>query len=908
MALNAPLLKTKLTIPPMRPDAVPRPRLIGRLDEGLRAGRKLTLVSAPPGFGKTTLVSQWVSAGGREVAWLSLDEGDNDPALFLTYLIAALQQIDPAVGRTALDLMQSPQAPPATGLVTPLINDLFEADAPLTLVLDDYQRVTTDGAHQVLAFLVEYQPPALHLVICTREDPPLNLPQLRARGQLTEILERDLRFTVEEAAAFLNRTVGISMPPEAISALGARTEGWIAGLQLAAIALLASDKDAASFVSAFTGSERYLIDYLVAEVFEHQTQPVRDFLRQTAILERLSAPLCDAVRFEDASAPRGTSRGAPRSAGAPPDSRSILDQLERANLFLVPLDSRRDWYRYHHLFVQFLRTLLELREEADLHSRAARWYEANGYTGQAIHHFLAQARLTGDYADAERMICGVAEATLHSGAVMTVRRWLDALPDERVRADVELATYKGWVLALIGDPRVAKEYADAAEAVLDREASPAEGPRTGRLLLLRAFIALGDRDYERVVELAAPAHSALVDDQPNWQLLALWATAEAQERTRVITEAIATLQEAARLGRAHPSQTFAAAIESFLANDLLLHGERRQALTVCEQAAARTTDDAGRPTPMAGFILSQKAWLHYEANELPLARDTAEAGLALCEQAGVASLVTYSRGILARVLNAQGDTAAALTALRHAAEGTPHDAIGDVSWLPAWEAAIYVQQNDITSAVRWARASGQSLDAKPEYLQMEGQLVYGRLLLAQGRLPDARRWLSRIERFCRQRGFNRWLITIHVLQALVADGSGDSPGARKLLGRAIQIGGPEDFYRAFLDEGPRVLALLPTVRSADPPFVDQLLAYFGASAMTATAPPPAAAQALIEPLSQREREVLGLVAAGLTNREIAAALVIALGTVKRHLNNIYGKLQVHSRTQALARARELGLL
>jgi LuxR family maltose regulon positive regulatory protein len=884
-ARDVALLRTKLYIPSVRPGLVSRPRLVDRLSAG--SHRKLTLISAPAGFGKTTLVTEWVCGGAAEVAWISLDEGDNDPVQFLQYLIVALQQVDGNLGQTLQQLLQSPQLPPPENLITPLINDLAAVDTALTLVLDDYHLITFPGVHHMVQFLLEHQPPTMHLVLSTREDPPLPLVQMRVRGQVTEIRERDLRFTLEEAAAFLNRTMGLDLSPETVEALEARTEGWIAGLQLAALALQ-EDRDAdraPGFVADFAGDDRYVMDYLVVEVLQRQPEATRAFLRQTSILDRLSAPLCDALTGRQ-------------------DSQAILERLEGANLFLTPLDHRREWYRYYHLFAGSLRATLDRDEQKRLHQRAARWYERHGATSQAIHHALAYGEVSGDLADAERLVRAAAAEMIHSGNLVTVRGWLDALSDERVRADGELATYKGWMLALSGEIAAAEEYADLAERHL-RKAEDGPTVGLGRVLVLRSFIAVILRqDYERAIALATEALHVLGDDLPRWRVMALWTLAESQERTRNITEAIATLRQAQSVRQETGDVLFMNVIDAFLAVDLYLYGRRREAVRVCQEALKLYVDREGRPSPMASFIYSRLGTLYYAANQLALAQKHLEEGLRLSDQFALSSPYTFARGSLAPVLYAQGEADAALAALQEARELAAREALGDAGWLSAAEADIRLKEGDVRFALQWADSAGLPLEERPTFLRIEMHLVYVRLLLAQGRLADARRRLARLESFLRERGLYRRLITVYILQAITAGRSGDHASAVEILSRSVEIAAPEDYYRAFLDEDRRVLALLPDVRDVAPAFVDQLLGYGGGAAVAEAA----AAQPLVEPLSDRELEVLRLIAAGLANREIAEELVIATGTVKRHINHIYGKLAVGSRTQAIAKARELRLL
>ncbi|MBN1810960.1 MAG: winged helix-turn-helix transcriptional regulator [Anaerolineae bacterium] len=880
MTAATPLLTTKLFIPPPHPNLVERPRLIERLDDGLRQSRKLTLVAAPAGFGKTTLVTEWVVGSVREVAWVSLDEGDNDPVQFLTYLIAALRQVDGSIGQTVRQLLQSPQLPPMSGLVTPLINDVIAAGTPLTLVLDDYHFLSSPAVHEAVGFLLEHQPPIMHTVISTREDLPdsILLPRLRARGQVTEVRERDLRFTAEEVAAF-NQAMDLNLPAMAVKALEARTEGWIAGLQLAALALREGQEDAEAFIAAFTGDDRHVIDYLTAEVLQRQPETTRDFLRQTAILDRLTVPLCNAVTGID-------------------NSREILDRLEVANL-LIPLDNRREWYRYHRLFAEAVRTTLTPQEEKRLHQKAMRWYEAQGLVSQAVGHAL----ISGDLDNAERLILLAAEEIMQGGNILTVRRWLDALPDERVRADGNLAIYKGWTMVITGDLALAGSYADAAEARFRQVEAPDED--WGKLLVFRGLIAvLVERDYEKGIETATQALRLLGGRRSHWHIIALWIVAESLERTQNIARAIDTLREAQQAGVVLGEHVFVIVIKAALAKALNDHGQRRKALKVCQEAIDRHTDGGRRSSLLIGHLFTWMGMLAYEANQLEQAREYHEKAIALNEQLGLEYDLTSSRGLAAPTLYALGEVDAALKALRETYQNALQVSYADPNWFLAWETHMRLRQGDLPFALRWVEQTGMSPDDEPEALDIGSHLVYGRLLLAQGQLTQARRWLDRLALFAEENGLYRWLIGVRIQQALVAARLGDRSAARDYLTQAVEAAAPENYLRAFLDEDAQVLTLLRDVRHASPAFVDKLLNY----AREAGLEQEAAHQPLVEPLSEREQEVLRLIAAGLSNREIAERLFIAVGTVKRHVNNIYGKLGVHSRTQAVAQAQEFGLI
>jgi len=441
--MAVPLLTTKLYIPLVRPELVSRPRLIERLNAGLH--RKLTLVSAPAGFGKTTLLSEWVGGCERPVAWLSLDESDSDPARFFTYLIAALQRVDPGIGQGAQAMMQSPQPPPPEVLLTALINDIAAASQPFLLVLDDYHLITALAIHQLLAFLLEHQPPQMHLVIATREDPPLPLSRLRARGQTVEIRQADLRFTPEETADFLRRVTQADLSSADVAALQQRTEGWIAGLQLAALSIRGHE-DVQRLVQSFTGSHRYILDYLMDEVFQQQSADVQDFLLRTSILDRFTAALCDAVAERD-------------------DSRQVLLALEQANLFIVPLDESRQWYRYHRLFADLLRHRSQMAGlqglVPHLHRQASQWYEANGFPAEAVHHALAGS----DWERAATLIQDLSSMMLKRGEVVTLLGWFQALPDEVVLANPRLCYEYSWPLILSDRIDAAEPYLARAEQV-----------------------------------------------------------------------------------------------------------------------------------------------------------------------------------------------------------------------------------------------------------------------------------------------------------------------------------------------------------------------------------------------------------------------------------------------------------
>ncbi|MFP4344392.1 MAG: LuxR C-terminal-related transcriptional regulator [Anaerolineales bacterium] len=881
--MNAPLLTTKLYIPPLRSDLVPRERLQARLDEGLHRGRTLSLVSAPAGFGKTTLVTSWIYTMAREIAWLTLDEADRDPVRLLTYLIAALQQVDGRIGRALLPVLQSPQMPPLPNLMTALINDVATASSPFILVLDDLHLVGQDTVAQIGGFLVEHQPPHMHLVITTREDPPLPLVRLRARGKLTELRGRDLRFTTDEAAAFLQRTMGLDIEPDVVRALADRTEGWVTGLQLAAMGLQDMNLDSTLQVNELTGDGRYVMDYLLTEVLQRQSPALRQFMTEIAVLDRLTPALCEAVTGQT-------------------ESRAFLAQLERAHAFLVPLDGQRTWFRYHRLFAEALRARLSPDRQAVLHERAALWYERQGLLHDAIRHALAGSKVSGETSEAERLIAAAAENTLFTGGLLTLRGWLEALPAASIGANSDLAIVHGWITALTGDIASAEGLIAVAETTLDSDRVPEVH---GKLLVLRSFITLlAHREYEAAVALAQEALGVLGARHQPWRVIAFWILAEALERTRPITEAIAAFREAREAGLVSTNRIFVATVEMSLAMALNANGQRRAAVALCEEAVARYTDEEGEISPLASLILSRLGWLHYEANRLELARQCHERAIAAGRQLALGADITFAQGMAANTLYALGETRAALEALQEASALAEQTGYTDGTWSRAWEADIHLRQGDVAFVERWARDVGLGPDDEPSYLRLDTQLTYARLLIAQQRLEDAQWWLSRLESFFDERALHRWRITAQILLASVALQRKDEITIRTHLSEALKLAAPQNYLRAFLDEDPALLEHLPNVAEMAPDFVDELLRY----ARVPTPKQPLAAEHLVEPLSDRELDVLPLLAAGMTNKEIARALFIAPGTVKQHLKSIYGKLQVHNRTEAAKRAQELGLL
>jgi LuxR family maltose regulon positive regulatory protein len=957
------LLSTKLYIPPLRPELVSRPDLIERLNAGLlgqdnRFARKLTLVSAPAGFGKTTLLSEWAYQGGGmtpplPVAWLSLDDGDNDPVRFLTYFIGALQTVAPHVGEDVLSALQAPQltkakTPPLPQvLLTSLINQI-NALSPaggekkgglLALVLDDYHLITAQPVHDALGFLLDHQPRNLHLLIASRADPPLPLARLRARGQLVELRLGDLRFSPGQVAEFLKRVTGLELLAHDVAALTARTEGWIAGLQLAALALQTVSGSAqeaghvSDFIRTFTGSDRYVLDYLVEEVLERQPPHLQTFLLQTSILDHLTAPLCAAVVIEREDRADGISnlqhlhRAADAVQMSPISNlQSILEHLESSNLFIVPLDNERRWYRYHRLFADLLRKRLHQvhpDQVGALHRRASAWYEQNGPVSQAITHALTAK----DFERAAHLIEEHAEATLMRSEVTTLLRWIEALPDDVVRARPLLCVFYGGVLLLSGRPL------DVVEARLqDAARGDAEGHVAAEIAAFRASIATFQGDARRSAELSRWALESLPDSSPFLRSLVADNLGIAYVLSGDIEAALQTFDEVARIGQKAGNVMTAVGALSNLAGLCLMQGQLHKAAEIYQRALEWATDEQGRLLPVAGKALLGLGELSREWNDFETATRYLTQGIELTRQYGeIGTIIGYLS--LARIKQAQGDVDGAGDVMQEAAQiARQFDAAEmDDVLVGALQARLWIEQSHddpsrLPAAIRWAEERGLLNAAGPEedrtpasYFSLREleRVTLARLHIAQGQFDVALDMLKSLLPVMQKLKQVRRVLEILLLQAMAFQAQGDTEGALDALRQALSLAAPEGYVRAFLDEGEPLAHLLHEALSRDiaPAYVAKLLSVLGTKDERRRTKKRAPSHetvlrpsSLVESLSERELQVLQLIAQGLSNREIAERLFISLSTVKGHTGNIYGKLAVNSRTQAVAQARALGLL
>jgi LuxR family transcriptional regulator, maltose regulon positive regulatory protein len=906
-AVVATLLASKYRAPRPRATTVARPRLTA----GLTAAGlpPLTVVAAPAGFGKTTLLAEWVSTAlvdKASVAWLSLDEGDNDVSLFLSYVVSALSTATDVVGSGTLQQLAS-ASPSTEAALANLVNDLHRLPTHLVLVLDDYHLVTAPEVHEAVTFLLEHQPPELHLVLATRADPALPLPRMRARGDLLELRAVDLRFTNEEASAYLNGSMGLALSDDDVAALGGRTEGWIAALQLAALSVQGRD-DAGAFIAGFAGDDRYVVDYLAEEVLARQPDGVRDFLLETSVLERLSGPLCDAVTGRD-------------------DGSATLVALERANLFLVPLDDRRQWYRYHHLFADVLRAhLRELRpeEEAVLHRRASLWFESDGDTSAAIRHALAGR----DHARAADLIERAAPQMSRDRREVELQRWLRSLPDEVVATRPVLAMTLVGTLAQVSDFASVEQGLSEIERSLRRDdGSWPETPPPG-------FVVVDDHGYRSIPAMLDLYRAAIslsrgdLDGTARHARAALTLQPPGDDFLRAAAGALAGLASWAGGDLAGAHAAYSESVKGltsvgFVADVLgctVTLGDIRQtqgrlgdALRSYQRAldmAAATPDTA--PLRGAADMHVGMASVLLERGDLPGAAEHLAASQRLGEHLWLPKNAYRSRLVMARLRAAEGDLDSALELLDEAERVYNGDYSPNVQPVPAVRARLRIRRGELGHADAWAAQRELAPDDELSYLREYEHVTYARLLLARHRarpdestLGDAEGLLVRLLTAAEEGGREGSVIEILVLRSLGCHARRDVPASLAALGRAVKLAEPEGYLRIFADEGPSIAVVLEALlkQGTATGYVRDLLA-----ATIGQRQPVRPAQALVDPLSDRELDVLRLLGSDLDGPDIARELSVSLNTMRTHTKNIYAKLGVTSRRAAVRQAQELKLL
>ena len=913
------LLETKLYVPRSRRGLVPRPRLSERLDRGIAS--TLMLVSAPAGFGKTTLLTEWLAAGPaapgdeRLVAWLSLDRGDNDPASFWTYVIAALRTAARGVGESALALLQAPQPPPIETVLTALLNDLAAMTREIVLVLDDYHVIDTRAVQDGMAFLLDHAPPGLHVVIAGRADPALPLARLRSRGELAETRAADLRFTTDEAAAYLNETMGLPLTARDVAALEGRTEGWIAALQLAALSMQGRD-DVAGFIAGFAGDDRYVVDYLGEEVLQRQPERVQAFLLQTSILGRLSGPLCDAV----------TGQG---------DGKAMLAALDRGNLFLVPLDDRRRWYRYHQLFADVLYARLldeQPGQVPDLHRRASAWYERSGEPAEAIRHALA----AGDFGRAADLVELAIPPMRRTRQEATVQGWLEVIPDGLIRARPVLSVASAAASLARGELDGVEGWLRDAERCLDEAAGTGAGSQDSSqapptplggaddpgdeefrrlpagIELYRSALALarGDvpgtaRHARRVLDVALEDDHLCRAGAAGLLGLAFWASGDLEAGYASYAECMAGLRRAG-----HIADTFGCAIA--LADIRLAQGRLGAAMRTYEQALQLAGEPGGPVLRGTADMYVGMGEVHRERGDLLAATQQLLRSEELGEHTGLPQNRYRWRVAMARIRQAEGDLGGALDLLGEAERLYVGDYFPNVRPVPALKARVWIAQGSLGEAVGWAREQGLSADDDLSYLREFEHITLARVLVAgyqderaEHSIRQATRLLERLLRAAEEGGRTGRVIEILILQALAHQTLGDVPAALTALERVMALAEPEGYVRVFADEGPPMAALL---KAGAKQGISRLYARRLLAAMSEAEHDSPVTQALIDPLSERELDVLRLLGSELNGPAIARELMVSLNTVRTHTKNIYAKLAVSSRRAAVRRAQELDLL
>lgn len=897
------ILRSKYSPPLPRAGVVPRRRLTDRLDRGLRT--KLTLVSAPAGFGKTTLVGEWAAGCGRPVAWISLDEVDGDPVLFVTGLVRALQTIAPDLGEGALGALRSPEPPPAESVMAALAAEIAELPGGAALVLDDYHLIDAAPVDAALAFLLDHLPPSMHVVLVTREDPQLPLARYRARGELTELRAADLHFTPSEAEEFLNRVMGLDLSQHDVAALETRTEGWIVGLHLAALSMQGR-RDVASFIQAFTGSHRFVLDYLLEEVLQKQTEAVQDFLIRTSILPRLCGSLCDEI-LQDPAIP----------------AQETLEYLERANLFILPLDDERRWYRYHSLFADLLRNRLGRsmpREPAGLHQRASDWFARNDLPHEAVTHALA----VEDWSRAAAVIEEFSDQWPMRSGVGTLLGWLESFPPRILLDRARLGLTYAWALFMAGRLERAESF------LIDLRPSLETQPGLlGELFAIRVQIAAGRADIPAVTDIARTALTALPPDEasPRSRLLLSLGVAHhdmggdldaARDAFRAAFEVGRTVAPADLVGNAPLPLTALA----YLAEIEWLRGYLRRASRMYEEAAGLATQAGGRSSIALGLAHWGRASAHYEWDDVEAAAAAIGESVRIAESWSNPRLLVPAYGLSALVSLARGrvdEAGEAIGRAEHAA-GYAQASLSILGLLGIYDLGLIVARQDWDSLARWQRHHDSEWPSRLSRARAGLATALARawvvrycLLREAPALSQALALLGSTLEWTERQGLLFDTTRLLMAEALVLHAQGDSDSAMARLGRALGLAEPEDYVRSFVDLGTPMEHLLrrslegdasaePRLRS----YVERLVSRFPAGPSAKPAAP--GGDALLESLSARELEVLRLIAAGLSNREIGERLFLALSTIKGHNRMIFDKLQVRRRTEAVARARDLGLI
>jgi LuxR family maltose regulon positive regulatory protein len=887
------LLRTKLGVPPMRSNWISRSRLEKKMDEGF--ARKLTLISAPAGFGKTTLLVDWIHRNKIPAAWFSVDKGDNDPLHFLTYVIIGLQTLETGTGKAALTMLQSPQPPPIEPILINLLNDLSRISATLALVLDDYHLVEAGPIHELVAFLLDNLPEQMHLIIATRSDPPFPLARIRSQNLLTELRAADLSFTADETASLFNQSLKVQLSTRDIQLLETRTEGWAAGLQLAALSLQGR-KDPSDYIKGFKGDNRYIADYLTEEVLSRQPEDLRNFLLHTSTLGPLCGPLCDAVTGQE-------------------NSQQVLNTLEKANLFVVPLDDERSWYRYHHLFADLLAQRLR-REQHDLipelHGRASQWLADNGFKSEAVDHaFLAQ-----DYAAAVQLIEEIAEIDWDRARESHLLQWFKKLPDEPIDTNPKLCIFYARELFKSGYMDDAEKRLQAAEQMLE---SPSSGNFNevglrGRIAVIRAYMSTRTGDLSRTIDFSRQALELLPQRDLNWRSVAATLLGMGYGPGRLVEQQKA-YAEAMEISKAADNIYYHIFAGSCLASTMVHRGRLTEARNFFRQLLDLAIENGIEQTGIAGSLYGNLGMILCEWGDFNDGIRQINKGIALSELGHDPVILVLCQASLLRALTYRRDFAGALKLMENINERAGNFVLP--SWVTTLISALnvlcWLGSGNLNAALTWARERGLRIDDKLDSLNEVEYLALAHIHIAQNKLDEADQLLQRLIENATAADRVYMLIEMRLWRVLIFMLKADPAAALAELKPALALAEPGGFIMMFVSKGKPVAELLEQILAVKKRDHNSAQAGFSLSyaqkilsAFKAVTPPKL--DGLLDPISARELEVLHLIAAGLSNKEIAEKLFISLNTVKSHTKNINSKLDVNSRTRAVARAKELGLL